>query len=179
VFVGTVDEVDVPWVMRPEVAEPFAEFPLSAAYVIDHEIRVRFEVEQRFKGALGQQVWVNTGDFPGYDCESPNMFTGSAERWLVFAYEQSDGELHVSNCLYPVGEQGRPDEFVERISELPVGSGEAHPVAAWSTYEGREVWRYGAMLVGLLVLPLLIRRLVFTGRPSGGTLPRNDPRSGQ
>lgn len=177
VFVGTVERIDVPWVMQPAVAEAFLHFPLAVAYVIDHQIRVRFDVEQRFKGALGHHVWVNTGDFPGYDCERPNMFSESSERWLVFAKEHSDGELHVGYCLYPVGERERPEEFAQRLRELPTPSAPPHPAAAWSTSRGRAPWRAGAVLVGLSVLLLWIRRRALTGRSGDGTSPRTTPRS--
>lgn len=177
VFVGTVERIDVPWVMRPAVAEAFLHFPLALAYVVDHQIRVRFDVEQRFKGALGRQVWVNTGDFPGFDCEDPNVFSESSERWLVFANERSDGELHVGTCMYPVGEQERPEEFARRIRELPTPSATPHVAAAWSTYHGRAPWRTGAVLVGLSVLLLWIRRRALTGRSHDGRSPKTGSRS--
>jgi len=158
VFVGTVETIDVPWVMRPSVAEAFLVFPLSTAYVVDHQIRVRFDVEQRHKGALGRQVWVNTGDFPGFDCERPTMFSNTAQRWLVFAHERSDGELHVGTCMYPIGERDLPDEFVTRLGELPPPSAEPHPSAVWSTYRGRSPWRTSVGLAGAAVVLLWVRR---------------------
>lgn len=158
VFVGTVETIDVPWVMRPALAEAFFEFPLSLVYVMDHEIRVRFRVEGRHKGALGSEVWVNTGDFEGYDCERPTMFSDSTERWLVFAHERDDDELHVSTCMYPIGELERPDEFRERLAELGAGSAEPEPSAAWSAYRGRAPWRTSVVLASGALLLMWWRR---------------------
>jgi hypothetical protein len=158
VFVGSVDTVDVPWVMRPAVAEAFLHPLLYVAYAVDHEIRVRFDVEHRFKGALGSQTWVNTGDFPGFDCESPTMFSNTSQRWLVFAYERDDGELHVSHCMYPIGEDDRPEEFVERLGELPPPVAEPDPSAAFSTYHGRAPWRTSALLAAGAIVLLRLRR---------------------
>ncbi len=158
VFVGTVETTDVPWVMRPAVAETFFVFPLSLVYAVDHEIRVRFAVERRYAGAMGSQVWVNTGDFPGFDCEQPTMFSESTERWLVFAHERDDGELHVGTCMYPIGELERPDEFRERLAELGAGSAQPDPSAAWSAYRGRAPWRTSGVLASGAVLLLWWRR---------------------
>jgi hypothetical protein len=158
VFVGSVDTIDVPWVMRPAVAEAFLQLPLYVVYAVDHEIRVRFDVEHRYKGALGEQVWVNTGDFPGFDCESPTMFSNSSQRWLVFAHERDDGELHVTHCMYPIGEDDRPEEFVARLGELPPPVAEPDPSAAFSTYHGRSPWRTSALFAGAAIVLVWLRR---------------------
>ena len=144
--------------MRPAVAEAFVEFPLSLVYVIDHEVRVRFSVERRYAGRLGDDVWVNTGDFPGFDCESPMRFSGRSQRWLVFAHEAADGELHVSDCMQPYGEAEQPEAFADSLAELGPGETEPNPDAAWSSYRGRAPWRTSLVLLLAAVAWLWTRR---------------------
>lgn len=159
VFVGRVETIDVPWVMRPSVAEAFLRFPLSAVYVVDHEIRTGFAVERRYKGALGHRVWVNTGDFLGFDCEVPNIFSGAPQRWLVFASEREDGELYVGACMHPLGELDGYEGFATSLAELPQGSAEPHFAADWSSYRGPAPSRASiAFALGGGVVALLRRR---------------------
>ncbi len=80
-------------------------------HVVDHQVRARFDVERRYKGRIGSQVWVNTGDYPGFDCEDPMMFSEEPQRWLVFARSNTNGELHVGVCMHPYGELDRPERF--------------------------------------------------------------------
>lgn len=128
-FVGTVVEVDVPLLLSDSVV-PLVDTPLSFLYFTEPQVRTRFEVERRYRGPLGTHVVIDSGDGLCCNCSLGNAFS-PGERWLVFAGE-SEGELRVGQCRWPLSEDRDPEGFAAALQQLGPGDAPTHPTPRWT-----------------------------------------------
>ncbi len=152
VFVGTVESVDIPVLLREPVVG-LVDGPGRVLFALEPEVRTRFVVEQRFRGPLGETVEINSGD--GFCCNcTPGALFSPGERWLITA-NAYEGELHASICGLAVKESDDP-RWREALAAAGPGKSTPHPSPRWVPRPSRWWW----LLVGspLLVLIHQLRR---------------------
>ena len=128
-FVGVVEEVRVPLLLRAPIIR-LVDTPLSFVFATEPTIRTRLRIETRYRGALGSEVEIDSGDGLCCNC-TPGRVFAPGERWLVAAFEH-DGELRVSTCRPPVSQRQRPQAFAAALEALGPGDPTPHARPRWT-----------------------------------------------